>query len=45
MSTQPSFSDTRAKVIQALSKKPETKADWEKVIEAAEQMMKLSGAC
>lgn len=42
--TQPSFSETRRKVIEALSKKPETKTEWEKLLNAAEDMMKLGGA-
>jgi hypothetical protein len=44
MTNAPSFSETRRKVIEALNKKPETKAEWERLIQAAEQMLKLGGA-
>jgi hypothetical protein len=40
----PSFSETRRKVIEALNKKPETKTEWERLINAAEDMMKIGGA-
>lgn len=41
---QPSFSETRRKVIEALAKKPESKIEWERLINAAEDILKLSGA-
>lgn len=44
MANDPSFDTARRKVIEALAKKPETKVEWERLIQAAEDIMKLSGA-
>lgn len=41
---QPSFELARRKVVEALAKKPETKVEWERLINAAEDILKLSGA-
>lgn len=42
--SNPSFDAARHKVIEALSKKPETKGEWEKLIQAAEEILKVGGA-
>jgi cellobiose-specific phosphotransferase system component IIA len=42
--SQPSFGDARKRVIDALAKKPETKVEWEKLISAAEDLLKTAGA-
>lgn len=41
---QPSFGDARKRVIDALAKKPETKPEWQKLISAAEDLLKTAGA-
>lgn len=44
LTANPSFDSARLKVVEALAKKPETKVEWERLIQAAEDLMKVGGA-